>query len=380
LTKAWLLILGLLAQLATCADRHLDRAQWKLDPVPVAHVDRPIRAGMLESGQYILARRISEQLQPEELVRVDRGGQHPIAIPARDTTCFGDGLAVEENTWRYSGCSGNGVQFVASNGGTTYVTNDSELFAREWMPFDEAEGGVLLSIAKDGRTAVLKIVMPGKAPEPLGTFDRGIDLWGTEAGEAVRLGEEKIAVVTIEPAGSADFSLMLRVVDHGETTTSTLATNSGGWASIDAVAGAAGELVVVAVPYERTGVVAFVIGEGAPVMHHLSRTTGMGGPYPGVHAIATSGRFAAAWIEDRTVRLAEFDARHALPAVTVSDDVNGDASLLSLANGTIFWSAADGSVMMRTLPEPITGSLLASDLLGRLSRRIDRLIGVEPRR
>jgi hypothetical protein len=391
-TKAWLFLLGLLTQFVTCADRHLDRARWSLDPVPVARGTEVRDAGMIGEQQFVIVGGRWELWEPRAVVRVDAGGKtHPLPLPTRDVSgCRGEALHADGEAWRYSGCSGNGVQFAGSSGSVAFVEEDSTLRAHEWMPFDDAEGGVLLSVGPDRRTAVVKVVTPGGIERTLGSFDRGSDTWSMEPGEAVRLGEERVAIITIESWGAepVNSSLMLRVFEGEELTTTRIAFIEGSWRSVDAVAGPSGELVVAASPSDRTGIVTMVIDPSRPEAATIHRISGTASIFhdPGVKLIATGGRFAVGWIdfEDRTVRLAEFDARRVLPAMTVGDDAGAPHfPLLSLVHASgeepsdiaVFWTSNDGNVMMRRLPEPLTGSLLASELLNRLSARIDRLLG-----
>lgn len=360
--------------------------------MPVARATDVRDAGMVGDQQVVIVAGKWELWKPRAVVRVDAGGKaHPLPLAARDISgCFGEALHTDGEAWRYSGCSGDGVQFAGSAGPVTHVQEESGLSVREWMAFDDAEGGVLLSAAPDGRTVVAKIVTPGGIERTLGSFDRGSDVYSTEPGEAVRIGEERIALITIEswgadPVGS---SLMLRVFSEGEITITRLAFTEGSWNAIDAVAGPDGELVVAAAPSDRTGIVTIVVDPSRPEAATTHRISGTGTIFggPAVQLIATGGRFAVAWIDagDRTVRLAEFDARRVLPAVTVGDGAGGQQfPLLSLVPAAgeeprdlaVFWTSNDGSVMMRRLPQPVTGSLFAGELLARLSERLDRLTG-----
>ena len=97
--------------------------------------------------------------------------------------------------------------------------------------------------------------------------------------------------------------------------------------------------------------------------------TGAAGTYPGLRLIALEDRFLAAWIEPEggEVRIAEFDERFALPAVTLGTAGGGVPGLAfgrapgeAVRDVTLFWTGEDG-VMMRRLPVPPTGSLIASD-------------------
>lgn len=357
--------------------------------MPVAHGTDVRDAVMVGDRQFVIVAGRPELWKPRTLVRVDLAGkEYSLPLPARDTAgCEGEGLHADGEAWRYSGCSGNGVQFAGSSGSATHVEEGSQVRAREWMPFDDAEGGVLLSRTADGRTVVAKVVTSGGIERTLGSFDRGSDVYGTEPGEAVRLGEDTIALITIESwnADPAQSSLMLRVFQKDEMATARIAFAESGWLSIDAVAGTGGELAVVAAPQDRSGIVTMVVDPSQPeraVTHRISGTATIM-HHPGVQLVATGSRFAATWIdaEDHTVRLAEFEARRSLPAVTVAEAAGRDFPLLSLVHApgdepadlAIFWTDDDGNVMMRRLPEPVTGSLLASELLGRFSAWLDCL-------
>ena len=359
--------------------------------MPVARGTEVRDAAMLGDQQVVIIAGRWELWEPRAVVRVDVDGKpHSLPLPVRDVNvCYGEAVRADGEGWRYSGCSGNGVQFAGSSGSVTFVEEESPLHAHEWMPFDNAEGGVLMSVGPDRRTALVKIVTPSGIERTLGTFDRGSDTWGTEPGAAVRLVEERIAVITIEswgaePAGS---SLMLRVFDGEEMTTTRIAFIEGSWSSVDAVAGPAGELVVAASPSDRTGIVTMVIDPSRPEQPTMHRVPGTASIFhhPGVQVIATGGRFAASWVDadDHTVQLAEFDARHVLPPVTIGEGAEGPHfPLLSIVHApgedqdlAVFWTTNDGNVMMRRIPAPATGSLLASELLSRLSAQIDRLLG-----
>lgn len=351
--------------------------------MPVARITPLRAAGIVGDQQFVIVAGKWEQWEPRTVVLVDADGEaHSLPLPARDTPgCRGEALHADGEAWRYSGCSGNGVQFAAADRAPAYVTEDSTLRAREWMPFDDAAGGVLLSVQRDGRASVAKIVTPSGIGQTLGSFYRDSDTWTTESGEALRLGEETVAVITIEPERDR-WALVLRLFDRGDITTSRIAVTSGGWSSIDAVAGTGGELAVVAVPYDTSGIVAFVVDPmqpAEPVVHHLSGATSTVA-YPAVRAIATARGFAATWIENRAVRIGEFDRRRVLPPMTVAEGAGNDDPLLALVHApgeeprdlAVLWSG-DGNVMMRRLPEPATGSLLATEVLARLSERLDRL-------
>ncbi|HEY0156684.1 MAG TPA: hypothetical protein VGF28_05265 [Thermoanaerobaculia bacterium] len=387
MTKVWLFLLGLLTQFVTCADRHLDRARWSFAPVPVARATDVRDAGMVADQQIVVVDGKWEQWEPRTVVRFDADGKaNSLRLPARDTAgCYGEALHTDGEAWRYSGCSGNGVQFAGSDRGPVYVPDDSTAHAHEWMPFDDAEGGVLLSVERDGRTCVAKLVTPAGIEKTLGTFYRGSDTWTTEPGESLLLDEEKIAMITLEPERD-QWALVLRVFDQGEITTSRIAVASGSWSSIEAAAGADGELVVVGVPYDTGGVVAFLIDPmqpDKPTVRHLSGATSTVASHT-VCVIATGRGYAAAWIDNRTVHLAEFDTRRVLPAVRVGDGAGGQHfPLLSLVHTpgdeprdvAVLWTSDDGNVMMRRLPQPVTGALVAGELLARLSERLDRLTG-----
>ena len=358
--------------------------------MPVAHVTDVRDAGMLGDQQFVIVAGRAEQWEPRAVVRIDISGKaDSLPLPARESRgCDGEALHAEGEAWRYSGCSGHGVQFAGSSGSVTFVEEESRLWVREWMPFDDTEGGVLLSMEPDGRTAVAKVVTPGGIERTLGSFDRGSDVHGTEPGKAVRLGEKRIGLVTIESWGvePPQSSLMLRVFENGEIVTTRVAFTESSWVSVDAVAGPGGELAVVAAPSDRIGVVTMVVDPSRPepTMHRISGSATIF-HHPGVQLIAAGGRFAVTWIdaEDHTVQLAEFDAHRVLPAVTVGDGADGPQfPLLSIVHApgedadiAVFWTNNDGNVMMRRFPVPATGSLLASELLARLSERLDRLTG-----
>ncbi len=336
---------------------------------------------MVGENQFILVRGEPDTWQPRTLVRVDGdASEQSLLLPARNTPCLGEALIVRAPRWWYSRCSGNGVQFVSSEapGSPSFVAGDSALHPREWLPFEQDDpGGVLLSVEPDGRTVIASRVTPSGVQGTLGRFDRGSTLWGAERGQAVRMGTDSVALITIETSSSdpVHSSIMLRVIRNGDIATSRLAFHENGWASVAAAPGPNENFAVVAAPFGESGVVALMVDPTQPdrtTVRHLIQSAAAV-PYPGLRLMANGNRFIAAWIESRekTVRIAEFDADVVLPAVTVASDVGGFVPLLSLGYApgeeprdvALFWTGDGGTVMLRRLPEPATGSLIASDLL-----------------
>lgn len=381
MTRLCLFFLGFLTQLASCADRHLHLSLLQMDPVPVARLDEARHAGMVGENQFILVSGKPDSWQPRTLVRIDGdASEQSLLLPTRNTPCLGEALILRGPRWWYSRCSGNGVQFVSSEapGSPSFVAGDSALHPREWLPFEQdAPGGVLLSVEPDGRTVIASRVTPSGVQETLGRFDRGSTLWGSDRGQAVRLGTDSVALITIETSSSdpVHSSIVLRVIRNGDIATSRLAFHESGWASVAAAAGPNEHFAIVAAPFDESGVVALVVDPTQPdraTVRHLVRSAAAV-PYPGLRLMANGNRFIATWIElrEKTVRIAEFDAHIALPAVTVASDVGGFVPLLSLGHSpgeqprdvAVFWTGKGGNVMLRRLPEPPTGFVIASDLL-----------------
>jgi len=337
---------------------------------------------MVGENELIVVSGKPDSWQPRTIVRIEAdGSEHPLVLPTQDTACVGEALIVRGARWRYSRCSGNGVQFVSSDapGSPVFVvTNDPALFPTEWLPFERDDsGGVLLSMEKDERTMVATVVTPSGIQETLGRFDRGSTLGGAERGQAVRLGPDAVALITIE-TGSSDAvqsSIVLRVMRNGGITTSRLAFHASGWASVAAAIGTNHQLAIVAAPFNQSGVLAVMVDPDQRD-HSTTRrltTAAVFVPSPGLRLIANGDRFIASWIRSRDgqVQIAEFDSRLVLPAVTVADHVAGSGPAISLGHApdedsrevTVFWTEDGGNVMLRRLPEPPTGTLIASALL-----------------
>ncbi len=337
---------------------------------------------MVGENELILVSGKPDSWQPRTIVRIDAdGNEHPLVLPTQDTACVGEALIVRGARWRYSRCSGNGVQFVSSDapGSPSFVvTNDPALYPTDWLPFEQDDpGGVLLSMEKDERTMVARVVTPSGIQGTLGRFDRGSTLGGAEGGQAVRLVPDAVALITIE-TGSSDTvqsSIVLRIMRNGEIATSRLAFHASGWASVAAAIGTNQQLAIVATPFNQSAVLAIMVDPEHPE-HPATRpltTEAVVAPSPGLRLIANGDRFVASWIRSRdgAVQIAEFERRLVLPAVTVADHVAGSGPAISLGHApdedsrdvTVFWTEDGGNVMMRGLPDPPTGSLIASTLL-----------------
>jgi len=376
--RLWLFVLGFVAQFASCADRHLQLSQLKMDPVPVARLDDVRHAGMAGEYQFILVSGKPDSWQPRTLVRIDAdANEHSLVLPTQDTACVGEALIVRGPRWWYSRCTGNGVQFVTSDaqGSPSFVANDDpSLEPAEWLPFElDESSGVLLSVKKDQRTVIARRVTPAGIQETLGSFDRGSTIWGADPGEAVSLRGDRVALITIETASPnpTHSSIVLHVIRNGEIATSPVAFDESGWASVAAATGPDEKLAIVAAPHSGSGVVAVMVDPAQPdraTIRHLTHS-----PAAGLRLMANGNRFIASWIRlrDLEVQIAEFDGRVVLPAMTVASPVAGFLPAISLGHArgedsrdiTVFWTEDDGKVMLRRLPEPPTGFLIASDLL-----------------
>jgi len=378
LIRVWPFLAGLLVELASCAALH----PQKMDAVPVARLDQVRHVGMAGENQFILVTGKPDSWQPRVLVRVDAdASEHPLVLPTQDTACIGEALVVHGGRWMYSRCNGNGVQFVTSDAPDSPVfvaNNDPALDPSEWLPFEQDDsGGVLLSLEKDQRTVIARRVTPSGIQETLGSFDRGSTLGGAERGQAVRLGAGSIALITIETTASdpVQSSIVLRVIRNGEIATSRLAFEASGWASVAAAIGTNKQLAIVAAPFNDSGVVAVMVDPEQP-NHPTTRPltpAAVAVTFYGLRLTANGDRFIAGWIRSRDadVQIAEFDRRIVLPAVTIANHVTGLAPTIALGHApgedsrdvTIFWTDDRGNVMLRRLPEPPTGSVIASDLL-----------------
>lgn len=347
----------------------------------MARRDQVRHVGMVGENQFILVSGKPDSWQPRVLVRIDAdASEHSLVLPTQDTACLGEALIARGTRWRYSRCTGNGVQFVSSDapGSPVFIANnDPALHSTEWLPFEQDDtGGVLLSVEKDERTVIARRVTSSGIQETLGRFDRGSTLWGADRGQAVRLGSDGVALITIETTSSdpVHSSIVLRVIRNGEIATSRLAFHASGWASVAAAIGTNQQLAIVAAPFNPSGVLAVTVDPEQPdhptIRHLTPAATGV--TYFGLRLIANGDRFIASWIrsEDGEVQIAEFDRRLVLPAVTVANHVAGFGPTISLGHApdedsrdiTVFWTEDGGNVMMRRLPDPPTGSLIASDL------------------
>ncbi len=316
------------------------------------------------------------------LVRIDeQANERTVSLSTQDTACVGEALTARGARWWYSRCNGSGVQFAGTGfPKPVFVAVDGSvgLEPREWLPFEEDEpGGVLLCVESDGRTVTAKTVTPSGIQGTLARFDRGSGVWGAQRGNAIRLGTGSVALITIETSSDdpAHSSLVLRVVQQGEIATTRLAFHQSGWASVAAAAGANGELAVVAAPFDESGVMALTVDPMNPDRATIRSLTqrAVAVPHPGLRLIASGNRFVASWIrlEDHAVQIAEFDRRLVLPALTVGDEAAGFLPGISLGHSpdenlhevTVFWTTDGAGVMLRRLPDPTTGSLIATDLL-----------------
>jgi hypothetical protein len=337
---------------------------------------------MIGENQFILVTGGPGTSEPRTLVRIDADAdeQFPI-LRMRDTRrCIGEGLIMRGSRWWYSRCSGFGVQFVTSDapGSSSFVANDSALDPREWLPFEQDDpGGVLLSVEKDERTVVASAVTPSGIQETLGRFDRGSAIYGDRPGQAVRLGKDRVALVTIEttsPSYPAHSTIVLRVIQNSEIATWRVAFDESGWSSVAAAMGPNGELAIVAAPFDDRGPVAMVVDltqADDVVTRRLAGTTA--GSYPALRLMVNGDRFIASWIRapDGAVQIAEFNEGIALPPATLADHAGILTPALGLGHApgdepreiAVFWTEDGGNLMLRRLPQPPGGFLIASDLL-----------------
>jgi hypothetical protein len=369
-------ILVLLTQLASCVSHQFQT----MDPVPVASTAEVRHVAMVGGEQFVLVTGKPESWRPRSLVRL--GGdaaERSVLLQTKETRCVGEALVARDARWWYSRCTGDGVQFVSSDAfdSPAFVSVPGGADPREWLPLDRDEpGGVLISVEDDERTSVATLVTRSGSQKTIGRFDRGSSVWGAEPGRAVLLGDDGVAVITIEADSSepAQSSIVLRVMRDGDVARSRVAFHERGWASVDAAIDPAGDLAIVAAPFDGSGVVAVLLDPRHPeeaIVRHLTGSA-VAVPYPGLRLTVHGARFVASWIreEDRAVQIAEFDRRTALPAVTIAARSGGPVPAISLGrspgNGapelTVFWTGDEGGVMMRRLPPPPTGALLAREL------------------
>lgn len=376
LNKLCLSILVLLTQLVSCVSNQFQT----VDPVPVSSTAEVRHVAMVGVDQFVLVTGKPESWRPRTIVRL--GGdetERSVTLRTEETGCVGEALVSGDARWWYSRCTGDGVQFVSSDAfdSPSFVRVSGGADPREWLPFYRDEpGGILLSVEDDERTTTARLVTRSGDQKIVGRFDRGSSGWGAEPGKAVLIGEDGVAVITIETAPSepTQSSIVLRVMRDGDVAMSRIAFHDRGWASVAAAIDSAGDLAIVAAPFDGSGVVAVVLDPHRPEeakVRHLSEAAAAA-PFPGVRLTVHGARFVASWIraEDSAVRIAEFDRRMALPAVTIAERAGGSIPSISLsrssANGnpelSVFWTGDDGGVMMRNLAEPPTGSLLAREL------------------
>lgn len=388
--KVWPILLGLLTHIASCTEPHLERDLLHMHPARVARHDQVRHAGMVGNNEFILVTGEPDIGNSRVLIRIDaEANEHSLVLPAKDTACLGEALIVRAARWWYSGCSGNGIRFVTSDrpDSPSFVADNRALHPKEWLPFEQDDpGGVLLSTEQDGRVVVVRSVTPSGMRETLGRFDRGSAVWGANRGQAVRLAADGVALITIETISDdpAHSSIVLRILRNGEISTSRVAFHASAWRSVAAAAGPTGQLAIVGAPFDDSGLVAVVVDQARPdkfIARALMRRPEA--VSTDVRLIANGDRFIAGWISrDGQVQIAEFGDEIALPAVTVAIDAARRAPTISLGHApgdgsldvTVFWPGDTGHVMLRRLPEPPTGSLIASDLLRALFDRAERWV------
>ncbi len=355
-----------------------------LTKIPIEHLHdaRDLAAtgrdlAVVGDDAYVIVEGPPIETAPARLLRVDGERVTPILdIPQkRSGICWGERVFTG-NSWWYGRCDHGAVEFATSaSPALTPVTGTADGIG--WMPLDGDEpAGVLVSLA-DATERVIRaeLTTPGGA-QLLGEFERiGHIAYLPSAWQAHRLADGAIAIVALEEEDVRGANrIMLRIFRDGALVSeSKLPFPRNHWVSVASAHGEHGIAVVAAQP-SGGGLTTMVVDPESPLTakpHDIAHSdAAILSHYASIAAVGE--RFAITWLNlvDHTVRLAEFDAETALPAVVAAEESRPEQFgpiLVREENGvSLFWSR-----QRRTLPEQPTGYLLAVELWRLLSSSSD---------
>jgi hypothetical protein len=305
-----------------------------------------------------------------------REGKTLLSLPEEWSWCGHSGdyaVMREDGSWWYSRCAGDTARLIVR-----LVTSESPsqaaaievahppTSARAWLPIrsKEIEGVLLTTLHESERTLRAGLVTRDGMKE-LGVLERTdsvvIDpsIW-----QAHRLDEERIALVSIDFDNRMNSSaVLLRVFAGGEVTESRLRFDGGQhrYVSVASALAPDGSLAVVAA--SSAAVAAMIVDPDDPTAARPRVLSTDRPERDDLHLTVSGDRFVAGWRyrPDRTIRLAEFNRRLALPAVTVAEEADSLIALRGGAEGVdVYWRTTGGIAHRRLPPQP-TGYVVASE-------------------
>ncbi|HYC88802.1 MAG TPA: hypothetical protein VEO54_06295 [Thermoanaerobaculia bacterium] len=344
--------------------------------LPAAAAVREIAA--TGADDFVLVTGPPDEGDGRALMRLTGGRLTPLADlgRTRSANCRGSRLvAGEEGRWWYARCNDEEVEFVTSSAPSRVVTVPAGHRAAGLAPVEGDEPAVVVVAFATPAELLMRVelITPSVA-QGLGDFERtGHLMYGPWTLQAHRLKDDAIALVTLEEEGSSDYRVMLRVFRNGEAIEYRLPFEPNRYVAVLSAASEHG-LGVVAVEPRGGGLVAMALDPDDPLSAKpfaIKRSDAQSVAREGAAVVPLGKRFAVTWanVNDRSVRLSEFDRTMALPAARVADeaDVRAHGPLLQAHQEevSVFWPQGTAT-MQRVLPTEAAGYLFAVELWRRL--------------
>lgn len=344
-------------------------------------------------GQYVLVSGGGKPWDARQL-RVTTESQETLLsiMEGLPQSCTGEALlGRNDGGWWYSHCGGTPgeflVHFISSDASSTPTVTRLALGSRSvklWLPVvGDEPSGVLLASSDTGELHLLAyLIAPGTTVE-LASFTGG-EYLGVERWQAVRLADERIALVSIEQDDRGNRSdVVLRVFSKGGVVVESRLQfeQHVQYAFVAAAVSEAGELAVVAARDDRV-VVGMTIDADAPQLGRpriLSNVEGAALPFPGVVVASSGDRFVVSWVgaSDRAVWLSELTPSFTYPAFRIGEGSDRYHPVLALRHRSdgidVCWVGIEG-LTWRRLPEKPTGYFLAAGLWKRMWRAVDNAL------
>jgi hypothetical protein len=359
-------------------------------PIEHLHDARALRASgvvrdlaSLGGDDFIIASGPPDEWDGRELMRVHGEQVTPLLAlpPTRPGVCRGSRLVTAaEGRWWFFRCNDEKVEFVTSSAPSrvSEVSVPERTFGVAPLAGDQP-AVVVVAPASPPEQLMKAELVTASGRRPLGEFERsGHIAYFPTTWQAHRIDEKTIAVVSLEQGDRDANDIVLRVFrEEGEMTESRLPFLRNRYVAVASAYGEHGMAVVASTP-TGGGLVSMVFDPNTNEPRTAKPIDIKGSDaqrlaHSGSQIVPLGERFAVAWINmnDRGVRMSEFDRTMALPAARVADDTDeqGEGPMLRQEEEgvSVFWS--HGAPMQRTLPAEAAGYLFATELWKRLGVR-----------